>query len=91
MDFALIDQAFLVVVQKLDRILDRDHVLFAFGVDLVQHRGERRRLARACRPGHQHQSARLVAQSFTTSGKPSASKPLISHGIVRNTAATAPR
>ena len=91
-DFALIHQALLVVVEELDGVLDRDHVLFALGVDLVEHRGERRGLARTGRAGDQHQAARLVAQSSSPPrGKPSASKPLISHGIVRNTAPTAPR
>jgi hypothetical protein len=48
-------------VQVLDRVLDRDHVLVALAVDLVEHRGERRRLARAGRARDEHQAARLVA------------------------------
>ena len=59
---ALVDHALLVRVQVLDRVLDRDDVLVALAVDLVDHRRERRRLARAGRPGHQHQAARLVAE-----------------------------
>jgi hypothetical protein len=43
--FALIDDAVLVFVNELDRILDRDHVPLHFLVDLVEHRRERRRLA----------------------------------------------
>ena len=58
---ALVDHALLVRVQVLDRVLDRDHVLVALVVDLVEHRRERRRLAGAGGPGHQHQAARLVA------------------------------
>src|SRR5208337_2034986 len=36
---ALVHQALLVVVQKLDGVLDGDHVLFTLGVDLVEHGG----------------------------------------------------
>ena len=61
-NFALVDQAFLVVVQKFDRVFDRDHVLFALAVDLVEHGGESGGLARAGRAGDKHKTARLVAQ-----------------------------
>src|SRR5215467_5459018 len=43
------DDAALVLVQKLDRVLDREDVVGARLVDLVDHRGERRRLAGARR------------------------------------------
>ena len=59
---ALIDQAALVLVDVLDRILDRQDVLAAFGVDLVDHRGERGRLAAAGRSGHEHQAARPIGK-----------------------------
>ncbi len=52
---ALVDQAFLVRVHELDRILDRDDVILARLVDVVDHRAERRRLARARGPCHQHE------------------------------------
>ena len=48
-DLALVDDAALVVVQELDRVLDRHDVVGAHAVDLVDHRRERRRLARAGR------------------------------------------
>src|SRR5262249_48511591 len=61
--FALVDEALLVIVQKLDRVLDGDHVLFAFAVDLVQHGGERGGLTGTSRAGHQNQPTRFVAQT----------------------------
>ena len=50
------------MVQKLDRVLDREDVLVPRAVDVVEQRGERRRLARAGGPGDEHQAARLVGQ-----------------------------
>jgi len=49
-DLALVDDASLVLVDELDRIFDGDDVAFSLAVDLVDHRGERRRLAAAGRP-----------------------------------------
>ena len=49
----------LVEVQHLDRVLDRDDVHFAVVVDVVDHAGERGRLAGPGRAGDQHQPARL--------------------------------
>ena len=57
----LVDDALLVAVQVLDRILDRDDVLGALAIHLVEHRGEGGRLAGAGRAGDQHQAARLLA------------------------------
>src|SRR3954451_11821627 len=57
---ALVDDAALVAVQELDRVLDRHDVLVPRLVDLVDHRRERRRLARAGRPGDEHEAARLL-------------------------------
>ena len=48
-ELALVDRAALVGVHELDRVLDRDDVLVAGLVDLVDHRRERRGLARAGR------------------------------------------
>ena len=59
---ALVDQAVLVRVDVLDRILDRQDVLVALVVDLVEHRRQRRRLAAAGRAGHQHEAARFFRQ-----------------------------
>jgi hypothetical protein len=61
-DLALVHHAVLVRVQVLDRILDGDDVLVPLGVDLVDDRRERGRLARAGRPGDEHQPARLLRQ-----------------------------
>src|SRR5207344_1154151 len=36
---ALVDEAALVLVHELDRVLDREDVLGPLGVDLVDHRG----------------------------------------------------
>ena len=59
---ALVDEAVLVLMDVLDRILDGQDVLVALGIDLVEHRGERRRLAAAGRTGDQHQAARPVRE-----------------------------
>ena len=48
-DLALVDDALLVAVEELDRVLDRHDVLLARLVDLVDHRRQRGRLARAGR------------------------------------------
>ncbi len=61
-DLALVDQALPVLVHELDRILDRDDVVVAVPVDVVDHRAERRRLARTGRAGHEHEALRQVAQ-----------------------------
>jgi hypothetical protein len=61
-ELALVDDAPLVAVQELDRILDRDDVLGLRAVDLVDQGGERRRLPRAGRPRDEHETARLVAE-----------------------------
>ena len=59
---ALVDQAVLVLVHELDRVLDGEDVIVALAVDLVDHRRQRRRLARSGRAGHQHQAARPLGQ-----------------------------
>ena len=48
-DLTLVDDAALVAVQDLDRVLDRDDVLAARLVDVADDRRERRRLAGAGR------------------------------------------
>ena len=62
MHLALVDQAALVLVDVLDRILDREDVLVPLVVDLVDHRRERRRLAAAGRTGDEHQAARPLGE-----------------------------
>ena len=62
MHLALVDETALGVVHELDRILDGDDVIGAVVVAVIDHAGERRRLARAGRPGDQHESARQHAQ-----------------------------
>jgi hypothetical protein len=69
-DLALADEAALVGVHELDRILDRDDVPLARAVDLVDERGERGRLARAGRSGAQEQPLALLAESREDAGKP---------------------
>jgi hypothetical protein len=61
-DLTLVDDAPLVAVDELDRVLDREDVVCAVAIDLVDHRRERRRLARAGRAGHEHEAARLHRQ-----------------------------
>ena len=57
-------------VQVLDRILDRDDVARLGRVDLVEHRRQRRRLARAGRTGQQDQAALLVGDVVQDGRKP---------------------
>ena len=60
--FALVDDALIVRVKDLDRVLDRDDVLRTSSVDLADHRRERRRLARTGGSGDEDQAAVLVRQ-----------------------------
>ena len=59
---ALVDHAILVHVHEFDRVLNGEDVVVPLGVDLVDHGGQRRGLARAGGSGDQHQTARFVAQ-----------------------------
>ena len=59
---ALVDDAVLVLVQVLDRIFDGEDVRVPLGVDLVDHRGQRRRLAAAGRAGDEHETARAFGE-----------------------------
>ena len=63
-DLALVDDAALVGVEDLDRVLDRDDVLAPRAVDVVDHRRERGRLARAGRAGDEHEAAMLLGQAL---------------------------
>ena len=53
-DLSLIDEAFLVFVDKFDRVLDRDDMVLAPLVYLIDHRAQRRRFAGTGRTGHDH-------------------------------------
>jgi len=56
-DLALGDDALLVAVEELDGVLDGDDVVGLVLVDVVDHRGQRRRLAATGGPGDQNQAA----------------------------------
>ena len=62
-DLALVDDAGRVVVQDLDRVLDRDDVLPARAVDVADHRGERGRLPGAGGAGDEDQPAVLLGRA----------------------------
>ena len=59
-DLTLIHDTALVRMQVLDRVLDRHDVLVPLLVDLVDHRGERGRLAGAGRPRDENEATRLL-------------------------------
>jgi hypothetical protein len=61
-DLALVNDAALVPVHELDRVLDREDVLGALAVDLVDQRGKGGRLTRAGRARHEHEAAGLVGE-----------------------------
>jgi hypothetical protein len=56
-DLPLLDDRAIVVVHDLDRVFDRDDVSPPGPVDVTDHRRDRRRLARAGRPGHEDEAA----------------------------------
>ncbi len=82
-DLALVDETSLVLVDVLDRILDGEDVLAPLGVDLVDHRRERRGLAAAGRAGDEHEAARPIGQRADDRGKPSSWNGLICSGMTR--------
>jgi hypothetical protein len=61
-ELALVDQALLRLVQELDRVLDREDVAEFVLVDVVHHRRECRRLARAGRSRDEDQPAWAVGE-----------------------------
>ena len=64
----------------------------ARAVDVVDHRGERRRLARAGRAGDEHEPAVLLARAMRTPcGRPRSSNRGTFFGITRSAKLTAPR
>ena len=68
-DLALVHDRALVADQELDRVLDRDDVAGAVGVDVVDHRGERGRLARAGGAGDEDQAARFHGDALDDLGQ----------------------
>ena len=61
-DLALVDDATLVGMEDLDRVLDRDDVLRPGLVHVVDHRGEGRRLSRARGAGDEDEAAVLLGE-----------------------------
>jgi hypothetical protein len=57
-----------VLVQELDRILDRHDVTAPGAIDLVDQGGERRGLARTRGAGHQHESTLEVGEALDDRG-----------------------
>ena len=91
-DLALVDDRRLVGVEDLDRVLDRHDVLVLRLVDVVDHRAERRRLARAGRAGDEHQTrARARRACARPAAGPSSSNDGISLCTRRSTRPTEPR
>ena len=62
-DLALVDDAVVIRMQDLDRVLDRDDVLLPVAVHVVDHRRERRRLSGAGRAGDEDEAAVLVRRA----------------------------
>ena len=63
-DLALVDDAERVLVEDLDRVLDRHDVLAPRLVDVAEDRRERRRLAGAGSAGHEDEPAVLLRQQL---------------------------
>ncbi len=61
-DLALVDDRAFVLVQELDRVLDREDVVLALAVDHVDHRRQGRALAGAGRAGDEDEAARFAGE-----------------------------
>ena len=68
-DLALGHDALLARVDKLDRVLDGEDVIAAGAIDQVHHGGEGGGLARAGRPGDEHQALGEVAEVLDLAGQ----------------------
>src|SRR5712691_9864026 len=90
-NFALVHKALLMIVKKLDGILDGNHVLLTLVLTLSSMAARVVDLPEPVGPVTRTSPRGLSHKPFTICGNPSASKPLISQGIVRKTAPTAPR
>src|SRR5438094_8475160 len=69
LNFALVDESFLIAVQELDGVFDGDDVFRPLGVDAVNHGGQGRGLAGTGYAGHQHQSAAFFADLLDDFGQ----------------------
>src|SRR3984893_5109876 len=69
LDLALVDEAALVAVQKLDGVLDGDEVVGAVGVDAVDHGGERGGFTGTGGASDEHQAALLFTNLVDDRGK----------------------
>ncbi len=69
-DFHLLDHTALVVMLVFNWILDRDDVSRLASVDVVDQRGERRRLPRASRTADEHEAARKMREQLHRRRKP---------------------
>jgi len=67
--FALVDGAEFVGVDEFDRVLDRDDVILVLLVDVLDHRGQRRRFSGAGRSGDDHQPVGMIAEVFQGIGQ----------------------
>src|ERR1700686_1187663 len=61
--FALINKAFLVAVQELDRVFDGDEMVGTIGVDAIDHGREGGGLTGTSGAGYQYQTALLLADA----------------------------
>jgi hypothetical protein len=68
-NLSLADRALFVLVQVLDRVFDGDDILPAMGVDVIDHRGQRRGLAASGRSGHEHEPSLEQGDLFQHLGK----------------------
>jgi hypothetical protein len=68
-DFTLVDVAVDVAMEEFDGILDRDHVRLVMLVDVLDHRGQRRRLPRPRDARDENQTARLQRHLFEHLGQ----------------------
>ena len=80
--FALVDQAFVFGEDEFDRVFERQNVLAVVAVDPVEHRGDRRALARAGHAGQQHHALDRTCRARSIAGgryRPSKSGIVVVH------------
>src|SRR5690606_36716776 len=61
-DLALVHDAVLVIVKEFDRILDRQYVIVAIDIDLIDHGGKRGRFIGSGRACNKHKAAWFFAK-----------------------------
>src|SRR5215204_3137507 len=69
-DLALVDDALLVLVQELYRVLHAHDVLVPGAVDLVDHGGEGGRFTTPCRTRYENEPARLLGEALHSFWQP---------------------